>query len=133
MATETEIKKLTLTDLIKEKEKYQVKENTTQSLLIDRIGSYITIRKPERSLCLEAFQMAGDENQAENADIFIAYNIIVEPNLKDPQLQKEYECAEPQDIIEKIFESGEISQIAGAGMELAGYNSNIKKVNDIKN
>jgi hypothetical protein len=127
------VKKLTLTDLMKNKEQYQVKKDTTEELFIERLGASITIRKPERSLCLEAFQMANDENQADKADPFMVYNIVVEPNLKDVNLQKEFGCVEPTDIVEKIFESGEISKIAQVGMELAGYNDNIKKVKDLKN
>jgi hypothetical protein len=82
---------------------------------------------------MEAFQMANDENQSGKADTFMVYNIVVEPNLKDSSLQKEFGCVEPTDIVEKIFESGEISNIATIGMELAGYKSNIQKVKDLKN
>ncbi|MCM3411461.1 phage tail assembly chaperone [Metabacillus litoralis] len=126
-------KKLTLTDLIKNKEKYQVKSDTTEELFVERLGATITIRKPERSLCLEAFEMVNDDAQAAKADPFMVYNIVVEPNLKDPNLQKEFGCVEPDDIVEKLFESGEISNIAQIGMELAGYKSGVKKVNDLKN
>ncbi|MGE8080511.1 phage tail assembly chaperone [Peribacillus loiseleuriae] len=128
-----EIKKLTLTDLMKDKEKYQIKKDSTEDLYIDRLGASITIRKPERSLCMEAFQMANDENQVDKADLFAVYNMVVEPNLKDPQLQKEFGCVEPTDIVEKLFESGEITQIAQFGLQLAGYSKGIDKVTDLKN
>jgi hypothetical protein len=120
------IKKLTLTDLLKEKEKYQVQENTTEDLFIHRLDASITIRKPDRSLCMDAFQMANDPNQGDKADPYMVYNIVVEPNLKDPQLQKEFGCIEPTDIVEKIFEPGEISK-------MAGYKKGIDKVKDLKN
>lgn len=129
----TEIKKLTLTDLLKEKEKYEVKDNTTEELYIRRLDASITITKPERSLCIEAFQMANDENQGGKADPFIVYNVVTEPNLKDKELQTEFGCVEPMDIVEKIFEAGEIASIAQAGMELAGYRKSIDKVKDLKN
>nr|WP_285842874.1 hypothetical protein [Metabacillus litoralis] len=77
--------------------------------------------------------MVNDDAQAAKADPFMVYNIVVEPNLKDPNLQKEFGCVEPDDIVEKLFESGEISNIAQIGMELAGYKSGVKKVNDLKN
>lgn len=128
-----QVKKLTLTQLIQNKEKYQVKSDTTEELFIDRLGGSITIRKPERSLCLECMEMANDEKRQEQADIHMVYNIVSEPNLKDPELHKEFGCAEPYDIVEKIFEVGEISHISGTGMELAGYHSKIKKVSDLKN
>ncbi|USK54369.1 hypothetical protein LIS82_22890 [Cytobacillus solani] len=129
----SEIKKLTLTDLMKNKEQYRIKNDVKEEFFIKRLDASITIRKPERSLCLEAFQMSADKDQVEKADIYLAYNIVVEPNLKDSELQKEFGCVEPMDIVEKIFESGEISNIAQSGIELAGYAKNVKKVKDIKN
>ena len=133
MTVKKPAKKLTLTDLMKNKEQYQVKEDVTEELYIARLGASITIRKPERSLCIEAIQMANDEEQNEKADPYMIYNIMVEPNLKDQQLQKEFGCVEPTDIVEKIFEAGEMVQISKAGLELAGYHKGIDKVKDLKN
>jgi hypothetical protein len=127
------VKKLTVTDLLKEKEKYQVKDDTTDELLIERFNASITIRKPERSLCMEAFQMVHDPNQSEKSDPFIVYNAVIEPNLKDTKLHKEYECVEPIDIVEKIFNAGEIFSIAQAALELAGYKKSVERVADLKN
>lgn len=127
------VQKLTVTSLLKDKEKFQVKENITEELYLNRLDASITIKKPERSLCLEAFEMTNDNNQMKNADPFVVYNIVVEPNLKDPQLQKEFGCVEPTDIVSKIFESGEIASIAIFGFKLAGYDNGVDKVTDIKN
>lgn len=127
------MKKLTLTDLMKNKEQFQVKDDVIEELYIERLDASITIRKPERSLCLEGFQMANDKHQSDKADTYIVYNIVTEPNLKDTQLQKEFGCVEPTDIVEKLFEAGEITQIAQAGLELAGYKKGIDKVKNLKN
>ncbi|MFJ8529969.1 hypothetical protein [Bacillus sp. NPDC094106] len=127
------ITKLTVTDLMKNKEQYQVKENVTEEVFIDRLGASITIRKPEKSLCIEAMQMAQDPNLISKSDAFVAYSVIVEPNLKDKELQKEFGCVEPTDIIDKIFEPGEITGIAKLALELAGYTKALKKVKDLKN
>ncbi|MEK5171819.1 hypothetical protein NST63_00995 [Heyndrickxia sp. FSL W8-0496] len=129
----TEIKKLTLTDLIKEKEKYQVKKDVTEELYIQRLDASITIRKPERSLCLDTISMSRDKDQADQADVYMTYNIVVEPDLKDTELQKAYGCVEPTDIVEKIFDPGEIASISQAGLELSGYISSAKRVKDLKN
>lgn len=126
-------KKLSVTELIKDKEKFLPKENVTQELLIERLGATVTIRKPERSLVLETLELGKDENFEGNADDFMVYNIITEPNLKDPELQKAYGCVEPTDIVSKIFEIGEVSDIAKAGMKLAGFMSNATAVEDLKN
>lgn len=129
----SDIKKLTVTDLLKDKEKYQVKDNVTDELLIGRLGASITICKPERSLCLEAFQMGQDPKQTDKADEYLVYNIVIEPNLKDAQLQKAFGCVEPMDIVHKIFEPGEISSIAQSGLDLAGYAQRLSRVKDLKN
>lgn len=128
-------KKITLNDLIQQKETYQVKNDVKEDIVIERNGEefVITIKKPNRALCLECIGMAQNENQQEKADIHMVYNIVVEPNLKDTNLHKTYGCVEPTDIVEKIFEPGEIAQISGYGMELAGYGNQIKAVKDIKN
>ncbi|PEB56243.1 hypothetical protein CON65_15920 [Bacillus pseudomycoides] len=128
-----EIKKLTVTDLMKNKEQYQVKENVTEEVYIDRLGASVTIRKPEKSLCIEGMQMAQDPNLVGKSDAFIVYNVLVEPNLKDKQLQKEFGCVEPTDIVDKIFEPGEIGNIAKLALELVGYTKALKKVKDLKN
>lgn len=125
--------KLTLTELMKNKEKYQPKDNATQELFIDRIGATITIKKADRSLVLEAIELANDDNFEGNSDAYFVYNIVVEPNLKDAELQKSFGCVEPTDIVEQIFEIGEIASIAQEGMKLSGYNNGVKAVKDLKN
>jgi len=125
-------KKLTITDLLKEKEKYQVKEGVTEDLFISRMGASVTLEKPNRSLCIEALSMK-DENGETDGDVFLVYNTIIEPNLKDSELQKEFGCVEPTDIVEKIFEPGEIVGISGRALELAGYGDSVSSVDDLKN
>jgi hypothetical protein len=73
-----------------------------------------------------------DESVQEMSDIHMVYNIVVEPNLKDKKLQDAYDCVEPTDIVEKLFEIGEIGQISGHGMMLAGYGTEVKVVKDLK-
>ncbi|TCO69500.1 phage tail assembly chaperone [Marinisporobacter balticus] len=128
-------KKLQIKDLIEQREKYEVKKDIREDIILERDGEEftITIKKPTRTLCVECISLAQDKNQQEQADINMVYNIVVEPNLKDTSLHKAYNCVEPIDIVEKLFETGEIAQISGYGMELAGYNNEVKVVKDIKN
>lgn len=123
--TKQEKKKLTLIDLIKEKEKYQVKTGTKKELYLDQLDATITILQPDRSMVLDAIESESDD--------YMVYNIVIEPNLKDAELQKAYGCVEPMDIVSKIFDPGTISGIAKAGLKLAGYESNVKAVEDLKN
>ncbi|WP_342504201.1 hypothetical protein [Lysinibacillus sp. FSL L8-0126] len=125
------IKRLTVTDLMKEKEKYQVKDDVTEEVLVERLGVEVVLRKPEKSLCVDTMKMARDENNDTDADVYMVYNTMVEPNLKDAELQKAYGCTLPTDIVAKIFDPGEIEQLSGMALELAGYKKGGVKV--IKN
>lgn len=131
--TKVEKKKLTLVDLIKDKEKIQPKENVTKEILVERLGATVTIRRAEKSLVMDTIELGNDENFEGNSDDFFIFNIITEPDLKDPELQKAYGCVEPTDIISKIFEIGEVTGIAQEGMKLAGYNTTVRAIDDLKN
>ncbi|OXS67522.1 hypothetical protein B1B04_22280 [Lysinibacillus sp. KCTC 33748] len=119
--TKKEIKRLSVTDLMKEKEKYQVKDDVTETLIVERLGVEVVLRKPEKSLCIDTMKMARDENNDTDADAYMVYNTMVEPDLKDAELQKAYGCTLPTDIVAKIFDPGEIEQLSGMALELAGY------------
>lgn len=123
--TKIEKKKLSLTDLIENKDKYQVKTGVEKDLYLEQLGATVTILQPERSMVLDSFESESDE--------YLVYNIVIEPNLKDPGLQKKYECMEPMDIVTKIFDPGTVTGIAKAGLKLAGYDSKVKMVEDLKN
>lgn len=116
-----EIKRLSVTDLMKEKEKYQVKDDVTEAVLVERLGAEVVLRKPEKSLCVDTMKMGRDDNNDTDADEYMVYNTMVEPNLKDNELQKEFGCTLPTDIVSKIFEPGEIAQLSDVAFELAGY------------
>ena len=58
----------------------------------------------------------------------MCYECIVEPNLKDAEVQKQFECANPMDIVDVIFAPGEIPQIAIECMKLAGYMGGVEAV-----
>ena len=126
--------KLTLLQLIKEKEKYEVKSGVKEEIYIERLDATIVFEKPDRALVLESIELSQDKDvEAGEADVHLIYNSIVEPNLKDDELQKTFECGAPTDIVEKIFEPGEITAIAAEIMKSVGYGSHIKKVEQVKN
>ncbi|GED64351.1 phage tail assembly chaperone [Lysinibacillus fusiformis] len=115
------IKRLSVTDLLKEKEKYQVKDDVTETVIVERLGVEVVLRKPEKSLCVDTMKMTRDENNDTDADEYMVYNTMVEPDLKDPELQKAYGGTLPTDVVSKIFEPGEIAQLSEVAFELAGY------------
>jgi hypothetical protein len=125
--------KLTVLELMKQKEKYQVKKDVKEELYIERLEATITIQKPSNSLIVETMKMANDPNQSEHADKYLAYNIVVEPNLKDTELHTVYDCVEPMDIVSELFEYFEIGSISQKGMELAGFGKDVGLVDEVKN
>ncbi len=119
---------LTINDVIKRKEQIKKKRNAKKRLYVESLDGEIVVTTPSRELCLESIDMDGYEG-----DKYIVYNSIVEPNICDDSLHKAYEVNEPLDIVDAIFEPGEISSIALELLNMSGYNSHIRVVEEIKN
>lgn len=81
----------------------------------------VVIRKPSRALVLESIAMESGEG-----DKYLILESVVEPDLKDKQLQEAFGCGELMDIVDKIFESGEIPAISRAITNFAGYGKNLQ-------
>lgn len=121
--------KLTIQDLIKKKENITAKKKERRDLSVKSLEGDITIEKRDRDLFLEAADMEDGRN-----DLHIVYHSVVEPNLKDPELQKAFEVVEPIDIVEKLFDPGEIVGIVKACGDLAGYSEDsVQLVEELKN
>lgn len=127
-------KKLSITDLLAQKEQLKKKEIRKQDLYIQSLDAEITIQEPSLALATEALAMAQDDARSEMADVHVVYNCVIEPNLKDPELQKQFGCVEPIDIVGMIFRPGEIAAISGHALQLAGYGQGVTKVaKEVKN
>lgn len=128
------VKRLTVTDLLKQKEQFKAKKRETSIVKIERLDVEVVVEKPEKSLCLEAISMTRNPETADNADAFLVYSVLKEPNLKDPELQKAYGCVEPTEIVDEIFEPGEIAELANLALELGGFKKGtISVVEHVKN
>lgn len=122
------MKKLTIADLIDKKEQFDGRRKETKELYIEELDATITIAKPDRSLIIDSFEFGNA-----TGDDFLVYNSVVEPNLKDAELQKIYDCKEPIDIVEKIFDLGTIKGIAEQALSMAGFDSKVTAVEELKN
>ena len=72
-----------------------------------------------------------------NSDEFAVYNRIclegiVEPNLKDNELMKHFQCSTPISLVEKLF-SMEVVAIANSIAELSDFATEDKQVEEVKN
>jgi hypothetical protein len=76
-----------------------------------------------------------DASDLENTNEAIIYESIIEPNLKDKELQKALGCDSPDDVVKIIFKPGEINALSKEIVKLSGYGGeSVKKVKDeIKN
>lgn len=64
----------------------------------------------------------------------LVYTVISEPNLRDKELQDAYGCKEPFEIVKKIFEEAEMSDIINLVHEKAGFKrGQVVEVEDLKN
>lgn len=127
-------KVLSIGDLIQEKAKYKLGgETKTAELNIERLNANIIIEIPDVALCMDALNQKDDET-GKKSDDYLVYTIMQEPNLKDKELQKTYECAEPTEILEQIFTRGEIADIATFALDAAGFKrGTVKVVEELKN
>ena len=130
-----ENKVISLKELIQNKVKYERKNGGEEvKLHLERLDAEIIIETPSKEFCLDVMDMANDKEQAKNTDAYMVYSMIKEPNLKDKELQKAYECKEPTDIVEKIFTLGEIGAIVNKGFESAGFSKGaVSVVEELKN
>lgn len=119
-------KKITIKDLIAKKDKNNKVEK--QELYVKSLDGIITVIKPNKEVLLTTI------DQKDNGDAYLVYQSVIEPNLKDTELQKQFDCVQPMDIADKIFEIGEVSLIAQQLTKLAGYDEDcVKVVDEIKN
>lgn len=123
-----EMKKATIANLIARAEQRKKDKKEVRKLYVKSLDSTITILKPDRALVLESLNM--DEAEA---DKYLVYNSVVEPNLKDTNLREAYGVIAPLDIVDEIFEPGEVAGISKEIVRLAGYGDSVQVVNDIKN
>lgn len=125
----TEKKVVTLKDILKRKEFFENKKNQTMELFVKSLDGNIVISKPDRELCMDCLDM---EDPSEG-DRYFVYEIVKEPNLQSTELHEAFGVDVPMDIIDKIFDPGEVSSIAKEGMKFAGYIDSVKTIEDLKN
>ena len=120
--------KITLQELIRRKEQMleSKKKPKTGTLYIKSLDGTIIIESPTASMAKESQDM-------ENGDAYIVYSCVKEPCLKSKELQEAFGCIDPMEIVEKIFEPGEIPMIAVECLKLAGYIDGVKAVDELKN
>ena len=120
--------KITLQELLRRKEQMleAKKVPKTKELYINSLAGTITITGATSALAKDAQEM-------ENGDAYLVYQCVTDPCLKSKELQEGFGCVEPMEIVEKLFDPGEIPQISVECLRLSGYIDGVKAVDDVKN
>ena len=108
---------VSIKELIEQKEAAQARKKKLFDLTTSM--GVITFKQPGRALVAESVNM-------DDSDPYLIMECAVEPNLKDKSLLEAYGCAEPTDLPEKMFTSGEVNMIARKLYEIAGYRKDIQ-------
>ena len=118
--------KITLAQLIDRAEQRKGTKPEFGKFYIESLGGYVLVQKPTREQIEEI-------TESERGDELYLYDCIKEPNLKDQNLQNAY-GVKGLDIVEKIFEPGEIYFLAKEIVGMAGYSDTaVTKVNEVEN
>ena len=110
---------VTIADLIAKRDEFKNKRKERYDLETS-IGT-ITVKQPTIKIIEENLKIEGRQG-----DVELIYECVVEPNLKDKDLQQAYGCIAPSDIVPMIFKTGEIGAIASAIMRCAGYGQSVE-------
>lgn len=81
----------------------------------------ITCKIPDAALISDAWDM---KNSADS-NKYLVYSCCVNPNLHNDELLRSFEVSEPEDIVDELFQPGEIPKIAGFLLRTAGFDTNI--------
>ena len=113
-------------ELIEMKEQVDKKKNEVKTIYIASLDTEVKYKLATRPEMVNASKM-----DLEDQDPYLVYTHIVEPNLKDKQLQEAFnKGSQPHCIVDKLLEPREVAMLSNA---IAGQNQNVNIVKDLKN
>ena len=124
-------KRITLSELIaKAEQRVAAKGNPkVKEFYVQSLEGTVLLKAPKVEEVADATKLAED-----GGNEYLIYSCCVDPNLKDKELQESYGVAEPVELVQKIFEPGEIASLSIECMKLAGYSEDsVRPVDTIKN
>lgn len=131
-------KQLKLQDLINKAGEHRQSKNKTLEIYVKSFDGIFKMKKPSNALLLESLDIASED--AHEGDIHLIYNSAIEPNLKSEELQESYGVARPVEIVDELFDLGEIKAVATILAESAGYGKDVAHlveskdlIEDVKN
>lgn len=120
---------LSAKELIKKRKLIEEKKRKEFIIEINDMGQF-KFRTPDMFDVIDSQAFKGGGHEEE----YMIYTCMVEPNLRNAELQEAYECHEPFDIVDALFLPGEKQAIAQLLLDQAGYKDDIAKVvSEVKN
>lgn len=126
-----EYTKITLTELIAkaEQKKAAKAKPVTAEVYVKSLDGTIVLQAPTSQMMADIVKMEADEGNS-----YLVYQCCIEPKLKDKELQEAYGCSVPTDIVENLFDPGEIAALSIECAKLAGYgDGSVNIVDTVKN
>jgi len=124
---------LSAKDLIKKRDLINKKKNKEIEIEVPETGTFV-FRLPTLEDYEDSEAYAKSRKKQTLANNYLLHACCLEPNLRDMDLLKEFDCKDPVDIVEKILMFGEISSIADILVKKAGFDKdNLAVVDKIKN
>ena len=123
--------KVTISQLLDRAEQRKNAKPEFKKFNVESMNGYVVAQKPSREIIDDSME------REELGDEYCVYQCVVEPNLKDKDLHNAFGVKSPLEIVGKVFEPGEITNLAKKLVGWVGYsNSSVSEVNevdDIKN
>lgn len=121
-------KVVSIAELLKRKDELKNNKAKTANLYIESLDAEIVIKAPDRQL---AFELLSKAQSGDNtADAYAVLQCVIEPNLKDPSLQEGLGALSPIDVVDALFNAGEIASISSHILQLSGFGGGVRKVDD---
>lgn len=117
---------ITLEELIKRGVEIKNRKLEQKRLHVASLDATICIEELPHEVCMEALTAAEEVD----ADAMLVYEGVIEPSLKDKNLQEAYGCASPDEIVRYLFKPGEIAAISKELIKLSGYTDSVSEVKD---
>lgn len=115
-----------LSDLISKVDEIKESKKEIKEIYIKSLDGIIKVQKPHKDICMQAYDH-------ERSDEYLIYECVVEPDLKSKELHKAYNVVDPLDIVNQVFEPGEVSYLGMTLLSIAGYDDlAVRLVDDIK-
>ena len=129
-------KVITLTDLLARKEQSDKDKMKGATIYSKELGGNIPVVKLPTSSILEKMDQVDEtSNMRDNMEWNIEIIYAHVPMLKSQELQEAYECEEPTDIVEKVFDGniGAIGRFASELLSLYGLGKDYDLEQEVKN